>query len=79
MGVYQGAMLGNATCKRIDLLIHHYLQKVSVTDGGWTINYIDPEDGRYWLLTYPSGEMQGGGPTLLSVIPKSVAKELLNK
>jgi hypothetical protein len=62
-------MLANDACKRIDWLIHHYLQKVNVIDEGWTINYIDPEDGRYWQLTYPHGEMQGGGPPMLECIP----------
>lgn len=30
--------------------------------GGWEKLYRDPNDGRYWLLTYPFGELQGGGP-----------------
>ena len=33
--------------------------------GGWEKLYRDPQDGRYWLLTYPFGELQGGGPPSL--------------
>ena len=33
--------------------------------GGWEKLYRDPGDGRCWLLTYPFGELQGGGPPSL--------------
>src|SRR3569832_1100949 len=33
--------------------------------GGWEKLYRDPDDGRYRLLTYPFGELQGGGPPAL--------------
>ncbi len=33
--------------------------------GGWEKLYRDPADGRYWLLTYPFGELQAGGPPSL--------------
>ena len=32
---------------------------------GWEKIYRDPRDGRFWLLTYPFGELQGGGPPSL--------------
>ena len=28
----------------------------------------DPEDDRYWELTYPKGELQGGGPPRLTML-----------
>jgi hypothetical protein len=60
---------------RINRLIAHDLQKlaVSAASGSWEILYRDPEDGRYWELTYPHGEMHGGGPKRLTNLPAIAA------
>ena len=51
-------------CLRINWLTSEALENVGVRkdSGGWERLYRDPVDGRYWHLTYPHGEMQGGGP-----------------
>lgn len=63
-----GKMSADHNCQRIEWLVNNYLQKVDTADGGWTKNYQDPEDGRYWQHTYPKGYMHGGGPPMLECI-----------
>jgi hypothetical protein len=36
--------------------------------------YVDPTDGRYWELTYPQGDMQGGGPPQIRVVSEEDAQ-----
>lgn len=76
-------VIGDPVEARIDRLIAHHLQKLAVSPefGGWEILYRDPDDGRYWELTYPHGEMHGGGPKRLTNIPAmaAIAKYLLSK
>jgi hypothetical protein len=67
-----GNVVRNSTCQRIELLVSEYLLKVA--GGGWETLYRDPEDGRYWELTYPQGEMHGGGPPRLKYLPIAEAK-----
>ncbi len=40
-------------------------QLVQVAGGGWRVLFRHRETGQYWELTYPKGEMHGGGPRLL--------------
>ena len=56
---------GDANCDRIDELIDSHLREIARAPSGWETLYIDPDDGRFWELTYPRGEMHGGGPPLL--------------
>jgi hypothetical protein len=69
--LHDGRMVLDATEQRIDLLISQHLEKVAVSpeSGGWDVLYRDPIDGRYWELTYPKGEMHGGGPRRLAHLP----------
>lgn len=63
-------------CQRIEWLTGQRLAKVASSPqwGDWEILYRDPDDGRFWELTYPQGELQGGGPPPLQVISASAAK-----
>ena len=60
-----GKMLADENCKRIDWLVKNCLTKISIINDGWDTIYQDPNDSRYWKLTYPQSEMQGGGPPML--------------
>jgi Immunity protein 27 len=51
--------------KRIEYLINTYLIKVAEDNSGWGVLFQDPDDGRYWELTYPESEFHGGGAPLL--------------
>ena len=66
---------GDAVEKRISQLIATHLQKIAVSPeaGAWETLYRDPNDGRYWELTYPQSEMHGGGPRRLMHLSASEA------
>ena len=49
--------------------IHDMMQRFERTGtdvSGWITDYRDPRSGATWQLTYPQGEMHGGGPPLLT-------------
>jgi hypothetical protein len=62
--------------ERIDWLTANYLRMLatSAESGGWDALFHDPEDGRYWELTFPQSHMHGGGPKRLSVISEPEAR-----
>ena len=64
----------NAISKRIWKLTSDYLQEIATDWSGWETLYRDPQDGRYWVLTYPQGEYHGGGPPRLTHISEDVAR-----
>jgi hypothetical protein len=70
-----GNMRGDAVEDRIGWLTSEKLVQIAIHPeyGAWEILYRDPRDGRFWELTFPHGEMQGGGPQQLQVIPSDVA------
>jgi len=69
-----GRMVEDGTSCLIRDLIQHRLQKVTVASDGWEVLYRDPQDQRFWDLTFPHGEMQGGGPRTLRVLSVEEAK-----
>ena len=71
-----GRMEADANCRRIEALTSGPLRKVAMgPSGAWEVLYVDPADGRYWELTYPQGEMHGGGPPLLECISRDEARK----
>lgn len=73
---FQGShVTGNAAADRINALVAGWLRKEGSTDGGWTVLYQDPNDGRFWELTYPHGDWHGGGPPTLTHISDATARE----
>ena len=56
---------GDESCRLIKHLITDHFKKVTERESGWAILYQNPLDGSYWELTYPQGELQGGGPPQL--------------
>ncbi len=70
-----GTVLSDEACERINWLTQHCLQYVAQSEksGGWETLFRDPQDGRLWERTFPSGEMHGGGPPKLAVISLSEA------
>jgi hypothetical protein len=64
-------VVADETCRRIEHLIAHLLQKRAASPDGWSVLYQDPGDGRFWELTYPQSEMQGGGPPDLRALDPS--------
>lgn len=72
-------IVGDEVCRRIELLIKQSLEFLIADSSGWDKLYRDRNDGRLWELTYPQGEMHGGGPPQLRVVsPKNLIKYRLN-
>ncbi|MGA2219301.1 MAG: Imm27 family immunity protein [Terracidiphilus sp.] len=74
----KGQMTEDDACRRINSLLAADLQYVATTNDGWEKLYRDKRDGRYWELTYPNGETQGGGPQALLLSDLDKAKEKYN-
>jgi hypothetical protein len=54
--------------QRIWDAVHNRLRKIGVRGGGWTTLYQDPFDKTFFELSFPQGEMHGGGPAKLTRI-----------
>jgi hypothetical protein len=70
-----GSPRADAVANRINELTRTYLTRVAVSQDGWESLYRDPQDLRLWELTYPHGEMHGGGPAMLKVLSVQEARE----
>ena len=72
-----GVNRADFACERIEWLTKNELQRLANSPqwGDWEILFVDPTDGRYWELTYPQGELQGGGPPQLQVLSKTDAQK----
>ena len=68
-----GRIEGDSVCRRIEWLVSERLKRLGADASGWEVLYCDPRDGRLWELTYPTGEMHGGGPPRLTMISSDAA------
>ena len=59
--------------QRIEWLTTQQLERIANDSSGWETLYRDPRDGRLWELTYPRGEMHGGGPRRLHLLSRDEA------
>jgi Immunity protein 27 len=66
-------VVGDATEQRIEWLTTQKLERIATDRSGWETLYRDPRDGRFCELTYPRGEMHGGGPRRLHVLLRGEA------
>lgn len=71
--IKDGKILEDDVTKKIKFLIGYVLKKISDSKDGWSQLYIDPEDNRYWELTYPDSDSQGGGAPQLACISRKEA------
>jgi len=69
------AVESDSTCRRIERLIKHQLTKLGSDPSGWDTLFRDPADGRYWELTYPQSDSEGGGPPRLRCMEKDEARQ----
>ena len=67
------SVVADATEQRIEWLTSQKLDRIASDSSGWGILYREPRDGRLWELTYPRGEMHGGGPRHLHVLSRDEA------
>jgi lipid-A-disaccharide synthase len=71
----EGRMTEDEAVKRIRFLVDNALQYLATSKDGWEKLYRDPQDGRYWELTFPRGEMHGGGPQSLFLANLTMVQE----
>jgi Immunity protein 27 len=71
--VVDGSLQEDSVAQFINRLISAGLRKISVSDDGWAVLYQDPDDGRYWELSYPQSDLAGGGPPTLSFLSEAEA------
>jgi hypothetical protein len=67
------SVVADATEQGIEWLTRQKLERIANDWSGWNTLYRDPRDGRLWELTYPQGEMHGGGPRRLHVLSRDEA------
>jgi hypothetical protein len=65
----------DSTAHRIDRLVKNQLRQLAQDSSGWDVLYQDPNDGRFWELTYPNSDWHGGGPPRLTCMPFNAARE----
>jgi len=67
--IYQeNEVIEDETAKRVHNLKENYLIKIATDISGWEVLYQDPNDKRYWELTYLHSEYHGGGaPSLINI------------
>lgn len=70
-----GKATPDANTKRIEVLINEHLKEIGRDAAGWDVLYVDPNDGRYWELTYPQSDMHGGGPPMLKCLTDRRARD----
>lgn len=70
-----GRPVADDVCKRIIALTKSHLQEVGRDASGWNTLYRDPNDGRYWELSYPQSELHGGGPPELRHLTADQARQ----
>jgi len=52
--------------------IESKLEKVRHDSSGWLALYRDRMSGELWELSFPHGEMHGGGPRLLTCLGNTI-------
>jgi hypothetical protein len=70
----ENKFIENETSQRINWLIKNHLKKMAADKTGWFVLYKDPNDNRYWELSYLQSESHGGGSPVLKIITESEAK-----
>lgn len=66
--VSDGEILADHASQRIEYLISSVLLFVAKDDSGWISVFRDPQDLRYWELSYPESQDHGGGAPMLRCI-----------
>lgn len=62
------SVVADNTSLRIEYLTSNVLSLVTIDDSGWVSLYRDPQDLRYWELSYPESDEHGGGAPILRCV-----------
>jgi hypothetical protein len=74
--VRDGIAVRGGDAPQIDSLLRISLVRVWASEDGWSTLLRHRETGKFWRLTYPQSEMQGGGPRELEEISTERAERL---
>ena len=58
-------MIAGGDHEIIQDMLTNQLDQVKIDSGGWLSLYRHRDSGEFWELSYPQGEMHGGGPRML--------------
>lgn len=70
----KNSVVADRTCERINELITTVLVHCGTDKSGWNKLYQDPDDKRYWELSYPESDLHGGGPPMLKNVMATEVK-----
>jgi Immunity protein 27 len=70
-----GKIVEDDASRRIRQLVESHLIHIATSKDGWVRFYRDTQDGRIWELSYPQGEVHGGGPMLMRVVERNCVSE----
>jgi hypothetical protein len=65
-----GKIVGDEAENRIWELVENHFVRVAERDSGWVVLFNDPTNDSFWELSFPEGELQGGGPAQLTKIER---------
>jgi hypothetical protein len=65
-----GRVVADENCDIIERIISEKLVYLADDKSGWNKLYINNIDKSLWELTYPEGDLQGGGPPTLTRVKK---------
>ena len=68
-------MVDDPALARIKWLVRTVFREVAKDPTGWRTLYKDPDTNDFWEMTFPLGEMHGGGPPTLTRISPAQATE----
>ncbi|HEX6705226.1 MAG TPA: Imm27 family immunity protein [Albitalea sp.] len=71
--VERGQTKLDTEAERIEALVDGHLDEIAVSEDGWSRLFRDPNDGRWWELSYPHSGDHGGGPPNLRHVTQSDA------
>jgi hypothetical protein len=71
-------MIADEICERIESLVSSQLIFICDDNGGWRKLFQDPDDYRYWELSFPESYLHGGGAPLLRNLQIEEAKLIFN-
>lgn len=64
----EGKVCKGSVFFRIEQLISASLIKIKTDESGWNSIYQDPNDSRYWELSFPESHLQGEGVPVLKCV-----------
>ena len=69
-----GSVVADGIELEIERILRDELRHIAYSDDGWEQLLLDKVVDEYWELTFPEGELHGGGPRMLSPVTNDYAR-----